>query len=745
MRQALYLVVLLILQVGCPQPELLDLDGDGWSPPEDCDDLNTAVNPAAGEWCDGLDNDCDGVIDEGYDEDGDGHKTCGDPNDCDDSDPAVHPGAEELCDNVVNNCDCVVDEGCEDDNDGDGWYPPADCDDTDPLISPDAAEVCDGIDNNCDGAIDEGFDNDGDGWSWCNDVDCDDTDAGVHPGAAEVCDGDDEDCDGLVDEDFDLDADGWTTCEVPADCDDSDPIVYPGAPEQCNGQDDDCDGAVDEDTTDDGDGDGVSACNGDCDDTDPDVYPGAVEIPNGIDDDCSGLADDGYSGTIDVDAFHPQATGTTAQERLGDRLSTDGYFDSDALSDFVSGSGPYDGGRGRAHIFLGTSFSAGSPPATFAPFATVTGAAVGDYLGHSVDLGDINGDGFDDVIIGAPQIGSATPPPGKVYVFFGGPVMSSGAWPVAAADIVFTGDHPTEQCGTAVAALGDMDGDGIGDLGFTCPWFDSGGGNLVGRTVIFFGRASWSSTYGSTSGDATIVGETSEPFSGQFLAGDFDLNSDGLADLAIGSPNFDPSKGRVGVALGGPRSGFTAGMSLGSLDRVWDGWAEEVGWWVGAGTNGGVDHLLVGATQWGNEQGILAVMPGGTGLQWSGHIWSRTSMEVRADDPTELAGWSGALVDLDGDGESDLVAATPGYDGSAGGDQGRLTLFYGGMASYSGIHNASGGDVHILGDASGDFLGGSMTRLTDFNGDGAPDLMVSAPYHDAGGGNAGRIYFIPGF
>ena len=113
-----------------------------------------------------LDGDFDGSAetDLGADEfgcadlDADGLTACTTPRDCDDSDPGVSPYAPEVCDGIDNDCDCVIDEGVSSDGDGDGFSSCAgDCNDGDPAISPAALEVCDGIDNNCNGAIDEGW------------------------------------------------------------------------------------------------------------------------------------------------------------------------------------------------------------------------------------------------------------------------------------------------------------------------------------------------------------------------------------------------------------------------------------------------------------------------------------------------------------------------------------------------------------------------------------------------------------
>ena len=271
-----------------------DLDGDGFTTCDgDCDDADAAISPAEAEACDGVDNDCDGTVDNGFDTDGDGVTSC--DGDCDDTDAATYPGASETCDGDGddNDCDGIVDNAP--DLDGDGYSAcDGDCDDNDATTSPGASETCDGEDNDCDGTVDNGFDADGDGFTTC-DGDCDDTNARNRPGAVESCDGEDNDCDGTVDEGFDMDADGVSTCG--GDCDDLDASTYPGASETCDGDDNDCDGTVDEGF--DADGDGVTTCGGDCDDGNGGVYPGAPEVCNGADEDCDGTIDEGYDSDGD--------------------------------------------------------------------------------------------------------------------------------------------------------------------------------------------------------------------------------------------------------------------------------------------------------------------------------------------------------------------------------------------------------------------------------------------------------------
>lgn len=249
-----------VAQCFVPRDEVSNC-GDGTCDPADGETIATCPFDCAvcgdndcdlGETVQNCPEDCDVCVDN----DGDGYgapanANCNHPElDCDDTDAAVNPGAAELCNGVDDNCDGVL--GAEEvDDDGDGFMIcEGDCDDTNSDIYPGADEDCDGIDTDCDGALgaDE-VDVDGDGFMICE-GDCDDTEAGMFPGNPEICDGLDNDCDGVVPADeVDADGDGVMVCED--DCDDGDAAVNPGVAEICDdGVDNDCDGLVDEDDPD---------------------------------------------------------------------------------------------------------------------------------------------------------------------------------------------------------------------------------------------------------------------------------------------------------------------------------------------------------------------------------------------------------------------------------------------------------------------------------------------------------------
>ena len=377
-----------------------DADMDGFTSEEDCDDLDASVNPGADEMCDGLDNNCDGFVDEGVlttfyvdsDEDGFGDseiylEACEAPeryvengSDCNDREYSVYPGAEDICDGLDNDCNGTIDDDLSEtfyvDADGDGFGDPnqaveacmvtpglsplaQDCNDLNSEINPLVNEECDGLDNNCDGTIDEGVtmtyyrDVDEDGFGDDADTidacdlppeystqggDCDDINSAANPFTLEICDGIDNNCDGAIDESgaigsmtyfSDVDGDGFgddTTvsegCEVPVgsvlvggDCDDTSALKSPGLYEVCDGIDNDCDLIVDNnavnettyylDSDVDGYGDVASSIlscpstlpagyvdnSDDCNDAEPLAYSNALELCDTVDNDCDGQVD----------------------------------------------------------------------------------------------------------------------------------------------------------------------------------------------------------------------------------------------------------------------------------------------------------------------------------------------------------------------------------------------------------------------------------------------------------------------
>ncbi len=318
----------------------VDNDEDGFAVAQgDCDDEDATIYPGAPEPADGLDNDCDGEIDEGSDEvddDGDGFSDL--QGDCDDGDPTVYPGADELVNGIDENCNTLIDDGTDAyDDDGDGFSEDdGDCNDANAAISPASGELLDGVDNDCDGVTDEhtvGYDDDSDGVTELE-GDCNDGDADTYPGAPELPDGADNDCNGQIDDgSFITDDDGDGFTDLAGDCDDTNPYTYPGAPEYLDGFDNDCDLIIDEDlSTSDDDGDGFSEADGDCNDANAEIYPGALELDDGIDNDCDGF---GYTNppiAIGAVAADPQAcapvelTAASSFDPDGDTLDFTWFF-----------------------------------------------------------------------------------------------------------------------------------------------------------------------------------------------------------------------------------------------------------------------------------------------------------------------------------------------------------------------------------------------------------------------------------
>ena len=398
----------------------------------------------------------------------------------------------------------------------------------------------------------------------------------------------------------------------------------------------------------------------------------------------------------------------------------------------------------------------------------------GDSSGFSVSsAGDINGDGYDDLIIGSREyIGGSNK--GRSYVVFGGPgVGSSGIIALSSLNgsngFKLDGENNGDYSGWSVSTAGDVNGDGYADLLIGA--FGYPGGNNKGRSYLVFGGPGVGSAgvFGLSSLNGTngfkLDGENNNDYSGGFVNTAGDINGDGYNDLLIGASGYPEGydKGRSYVAFGGPGVGSSGVFSLSSLDGIngfkldgennndhsggsvseagdinGDGYTDltlGADFYLG-GSNKGRSYVVFGDPEIGSS-GIIALssLNGANGFKLDG--------ENNGD-------WSGLAVstagDINGDGYADLLIGAPYHP--TGSFKGRSYVMFGGsgvgiagVLSLSSLNGTNG--FKLNGENDNDYSGASLGAAGDINGDGYSDLIIGA-YNYPGGNDTGRSYVVFG-
>lgn len=418
-----------------------------------------------------------------------------------------------------------------------------------------------------------------------------------------------------------------------------------------------------------------------------------------------------------------------ANDSFGWSVAPAGDVNGDDVLDLVVGAPTYDGVAGyagRAYLFYGPI--TGNLSAANAD-ATVRAQTFGDNLGISVaGAGDVDGDGFDDLIIGARSNDAAGIQAGRAYLFLG---PLSGDMTDAQADATFSGSA-FEELGISVASAGDLNDDGFSDLVFGAHMFDAG----VGRAYVFFGPVS--GQHASASADVIITGEFSSDSFGLSVASAGDVDGDGVDDLVVGAPHaplgfLDPGRAYV---FFGPIAGA---MSAAAADFILRGETDNdmFGTSVASGdVNGdGLSDVLVGADQ------IFNSGPGKAYVFYGPLLPSLTiplpNAILTGERPQDGFGHSVASAgDVDGDGSDDFLIGA--WDN--GNRAGRAYLFAGPLA---GKIAATAAQLIITGAESGDELGQSVASAGDLDGDGRADLFIGAPQFNDG--DPGKAYvFLDG-
>jgi hypothetical protein len=777
---------------------------------DDCDDLDVNTYPSADEICDDADNDCDERIDEDVttlyyaDHDGDGYGSeiysvegCEDPEppagyvaesgDCDDKNSAVNPLAEEVCDGIDNDCQGDTD-GDDDqatdaltwyvDTDGDGYGVDGDqnqdtceeprgfagvagdCNDSDVMINPDALELCDDadVDENCNDLInDQDLDisNQNDlvlnketgeyelSWNeetkstiWFYDADLDSYGNGAD-GAAE----------------------GEVRCEPQdeyrvannLDCNDLDMAINPDAAEVCDDEnmvDEDCNSFINDDDVDinytdadiwfiDYDGDlygstkytlqrceepdgfvksDGSTTSADCDDTDSTINPGVEEICNDdVDNDCDGSASP---------------------------CSLEGVFEVSDADFTISGS------------------------------TGLVSSDNGDKVGSSMAIGDLNGDGNLDLLVGAIGLNGANTDDGGVFVFYG-PLDDSSLLADTNSDAILFGGADADNAGYAVTVL-DLDGDNYDDIVVTSFGEDlisadtaSTALDDVGVVYVIYGGASLLSSdlELSATSDATFIGSSAGEHFGCALANVGDTNSDDRDDLLMGNCS-DTGTGAAYLLYGSDTRydgeyEFSAEILLDT-----DGFAEWTGETGGSYTGSSVAGIMdfdgdgntdfaFGASQHDVVDGASSYTDAGAAFVVLGdgteHVGSKEITEATAyfygENAYDKAGTMvSGLGDINNDGYADLMIGAPEFDrptsSSAVSDSGIAYIVYGALSFEDDLE----APTRIYGETTYDLLGKGGTNAGDLNDDGFADIVIGAPdaNRTASTGNTGAAYLFYG-
>ena len=686
-----------------------------------------------------------------------------DSADCDDGDPLRYPLADEVCDVDDRDEDC---DGLSDDDDDSleastrtAWYEDDDADGYGDAASS-VVERCDDPSS-------------GDQAYVADATDCDDTDADVNPSAAEVCDPDDvdEDCSGAADDEDggvdsstwtdwypDGDGDGWfsptstvSQCNDPSDpstsysasapaaadedCDDSDPLQHPETawygdvdgdgypvdepdPVQCA---DPSTGSVSYTYT------LPDAADVDCDDGDPNVNPGETEVcdADDTDEDCSGAAEDADPG-------------------LDTSTRSSWYADADADGAYTSSSTPACDDPSDAD----TTYSGSAPTSEEADCDdaddTAYPGAVEDYsdgvdndcdgntdetwlesddaglllsgssdweVGKGVAVGDWDGDGQDDLALGAVEGG--TWGEGEAWILLG-PLSGGSGTAASRADIVLEADQDrdSEAFGGQLALTEDLDGDGYAELLVADPLFGSGArGRIYRFTGALTGTLGLSDASLSVENQGTGLGLLAY-FS---LSAADDLDGDGVGEVLFT---------RFYATSSVPSAYIFAGTTTGSLTPEDADLTLTCGsvTCLGARAEGRSDvdgdgqaDLVYAAGSAVSAYTFLGPITGDlleTDADWSGSLSSGTYVDL-------------AVGDLDQDGLPD-VALGSGHNDYAATDGGAVYVFSG---VSSGSASASDASFVLYGDSEDASLGGlyGEVQVADLDGDGWLDLLAGAP------------------
>jgi hypothetical protein len=439
----------------------------------------------------------------------------------------------------------------------------------------------------------------------------------------------------------------------------------------------------------------------------------------------------GITSLPDVDGLPANAAwsayGGQADAHFGFSVSSAGDVNGDGFADLLVGAPDNDNGENGEGCFRGYSGGGYMPSSTLEDWSMQSNFA-NAFLGDSISsAGDVNGDGYDDVIVGAFYYGAGGSQTGRVYLYYGG---ANGL--DTSAPVTVDGTQAGENFGSAVSKAGDVNGDGYGDILVGSWHYDSGSQPDVGRVYLYYG----SGTGLNTSPSWMVEGTVANAALGVSLGSAGDVNGDGYSDVLLGARSYSDGQINEGAAF----LYYGSWRGLNSTPD-WQTESNQANAYLGCGVNSagdvnrdGYDDILVGAYGY-----INSLTNEGAAFLWYG---SSHGPNLGISEPAVGADWIvygnqanatfgysvGSAGDTNGDHYDDIIIGGRNYD-RGNNDEGAVMVWYGSAAGISGTNPTIASDAPWSAESNVDsaqlgyVLAGSAG---DVNGDGYSDVIAGA-------------------